>query len=395
MNPDRPHGVPGPLTQAGWAWLGGCVALYPAGVLLGYRVLIAVAIGGLALLLAATAATAIRPSVDLARTVQPDRVTVGDQAWGRLSVHNLSRWPAPGFTAVDRIGVDRVEIAVPVTRGHGLRTLRYPIPARRRGRLRLGPITAERRDPLGLLCRAQRLTGDTTLWVHPVVHRVRPLPVGTVPDYEGHRSQPDHGGTLSFSSLREYQPGDDPRRIHWKTTARTGQLMVREQVDTTEPTTTVVLDTRAAALTPGEFEHAVEAAASIAEATARAGRPTTVLIPGEDIAMLAGAGGAALLDRLACAAQHGDGAVATLLVAIERAAAGGALVVITGPREPELLTKLGQQRRRFAPLVVMTVLAATADRKPAHRQAGVTVLSASTGADLAMAWDRMVLGDLG
>lgn len=387
--------MPGPLTSAGWVWLGGCLVLYPAGALLGYRVLIAIAIGGFALLLAAGTVIVVRPRAELARTVLPDRVTAGDSTWGRLSVHNMSRWPAPGFVAVDRIGADRVEIPVPVTAGHGRRTLRYPIPTHRRGRLRLGPITAERRDPLGLFCRAQRLTGDLTLWVHPVVHPVRPLPVGTVPDFEGNRSQPDHGGTLSFASLREYQPGDDPRRIHWKTTARTGQLMVREQVDTTEPTTTIVLDTRSAALSQEEFEHAVEGAASIAYATTQAGRPATVLIPGENAAVLAPPGATSLLDRLAAAEQHGDGDPATLLLAIERATAGGALVVITGAREPALLTKLGQQRRRFSPLAVMTVLAGSGEPLPARRQAGVTVVAAGSGADLAVAWDRMVLGDLG
>jgi uncharacterized protein (DUF58 family) len=386
--------LPGPLTGTGYAVLAGCLAGYAAGVLLGYQVLIATAIGGLAMLAAAGAVVVIRPRVALTRTVRPDRVSVGEQTWGRLVVRNQARWPSPGFVAVDQVGGDRVELAVPVIAGGGTRTLRYPIPARRRGRLRLGPLTVERGDPLGLFRRAQRLAGDLTLWVHPVVHPARPLPVGTVPDFEGRRAELARGGTVTFSSLREYEPGDDPRRIHWKTTARTGVLMVREQVDTTEPTTTVVLDTRPAALTPDRFEHAVEVAASVAQAAIYAGRPARVLVPGEDAAALAAEGAVSLLDRLAAAEQHAHDPE-RLLFAIERAPAGGALVVITGAREPSLVAKLGEQRRRFSPVVVITLLDLKDAPMPVRRRPGMAVLAAPTGADAVAAWDRMVLGETG
>jgi uncharacterized protein (DUF58 family) len=76
---------------------------------------------------------------------------------------------------------------------------------------------------------------------------------------------------VTFSSLREYVPGDDPRQIHWRSTARTGVLTVREHVDTTEPTTTVVLDTHPTALGADAFEHAVEFAASVVTILARSG----------------------------------------------------------------------------------------------------------------------------
>jgi uncharacterized protein (DUF58 family) len=386
--------VTGPLTPAGATLLTGCAAGYAAGVLLGYRVLIAIAIGGLVLLLAAGAIVLIRPRAELARTVQPDRVTVGEPTWGRLVVRNQGRWPAPGFVVVDQVGGDPVDLAVPMTAGGGMRTLRYPIPTRRRGRLRLGPLTVERRDPLGLFRRAQQLGSGLTLWVHPVLHPARPLPVGSVPDFEGRRAELAHGGTMTFSSLREYEPGDDPRRIHWKTTARTGQLMVREQVDTTEPTTTVVLDTRPAALTDIGFEHAVEVAASVAQAAIHAGRPARVLIPGEDAARLAADGAVSLLDRLA-AAEQGDDDPVLLLSSIERAPAGGALVVITGAREPTLVAKLGEQRRRFSPVVVVTLLGAADEPMPARRRPGLAILTAVTGAEAVGAWNRMVLGEAG
>jgi uncharacterized protein (DUF58 family) len=224
---------------------------------------------------------------------------------------------------------------------------------------------------------------------------MRPLPVGRVPDFEGRRTDAARSGTVTFSSLREYVPGDDPRRIHWRTTARTGTLIVREHIDTTEPTTTVVLDTRAAAMDPEAFEHAVQAAASVAEATTRAGRPARVVILGEDPARLARLGAVSTLDRLAAAQRTPDGDPVRLMEAVQRTPAGGALVVVTGPPEPALASRLAGQRRRFTPVAVLAVLGADhGGEPPTYRRPGMVQVAARTGAQAAQAWDQMVLGEL-
>ena len=110
---------------------------------------------------------------------------------------------------------------------------------------------------------------------------MRPLPVGVVLDYEGrmHRERP-RLGTVTFSRCASTSPGDDPRQIHWQDDRRLGTLVVREHVDTTEPTTTVVLDTRADRSTRRLFEHAVEVAASVAAPVERIGRPVALHITG-------------------------------------------------------------------------------------------------------------------
>lgn len=385
----------GGLTRAGWGWLAGTVLTAAAGRAFGYPTLHAVSIGGAAVLLTAAAYVLIRPRVQLTRTVRPDRLTAGETALGRLTVRNLARWPAPGFVAVDRIGGQPVPLRVAGLAGGGRRTVHYPLPTPRRGRLELGPLTVERRDPFGLLRRAQAHAATAAIWVHPVVHPMRPLPVGRVPDFEGRRTDAARSGTVTFSSLREYVAGDDPRRIHWRTTARTGTLIVREHIDTTEPTTTVVLDTRAVALDPEAFEHAVEAAASVAEATTRAGRPARMVILGEDPARLARLGAVSALDRLAAAERTPDGNPVRLLEAVQRTPAGGALVVVTGPPEPALASRLAGQRRRFTPVAVLAVLGADhRGEPPAYRRPGMVQVAARTGAQAAQAWDQMVLGEL-
>lgn len=370
----------------------GAVAAYAIGAILGYRLLVVVAVGGLAMLAAATVAVAIRPSVTLARAVRPDRVTVGEVAEGRLDVHNTSRWPAPGFTALDLVGADEVALTVRALAGRGRRAVHFPVRATRRGRLRLGPLTVQRQDPLGLLAWRQRQTADGVLWVHPRVHQMRPLPVGVVLDYEGRTTDNARLGTVTFSSLREYVPGDDPRQIHWRSTARTGVLTVREHVDTTEPTTTVVLDTDPSALDADAFEEAVEFAASVVRAVERIGRPAALHILGEEPARAAADGATGSLDRLALAART-DSATA-LVETINRIPAGGALVAVTGTLGPAALAHLAEQRRRFSPVVVAVIDPAT-DVGGVRRRPGMATLTARTAVEATAAWHRMINGDEG
>lgn len=378
------------LTRAGWGWLAGTVLLYAAGVLLGYPTLHTIAVGALVLLVVSVVSVSVRPRVQIARGVEPDRLTAGEPALGRMAVRNLARWPAPGFVAVDRIDGRPLELPVRALAGGGRRTLHYPVPTPRRGRLELGPLTVSQRDPLGLLRRARSHAASAVLWVHPVTYPVRPLPVGRVPDFEGRRTDSARAGTVTFSSLREYVPGDDPRRIHWRTTARTGTLIVREHIDTTEPTTTILLDTRAAALVSAAFEQAVSAAASVAEATVRAGRPARVVILGEDPTQVAALGALSLLDRFAAAQQSPERDAVALLETIDRTPPGGALVVVTGRPDPALAQRLAAQRRRFAPVVVLAIDPDT----PAYRRPGMVLLGARNAAEAAMAWDHMILGEL-
>lgn len=379
------------VTGTGIGVAAGTVVAYATGAVLGYRLLVMVAVGGLAMLAAAAAAVAIRPSVTLTRVVRPDRLTVGEVAEGRLDVHNTSRWPAPGFTALDLVGGDEVPLTVRALAGRGRRGVHFPVRATRRGRLRLGPLTVQRQDPLGLLAWRQRQTADGVLWVHPRVHQMRPLPVGVVLDYEGRTTDNARLGTVTFSSLREYVPGDDPRQIHWRSTARTGVLTVREHVDTTEPTTTVLLDTRPSALDADAFEEAVEFAASVVCAVERIGRPAALHILGEEFAQVAAAGATGHLDRLALAARTDSAALAET---INRIPTGGALIVVTGALEPAALARLAEQRRRFSPVVV-AVIDPAADAGGIRRRPGMTTLTGRSAAEVTAAWHRMINGDEG
>jgi uncharacterized protein (DUF58 family) len=378
------------LTPAGSSVLVTGALLYGGGVVLGFDGLVVVgAAAGVALLLGLLAVV-VRPRLSVERTVTPSRVTVGRPAYGRLVVHNLSRWPAPTFVAVDSVGGQPIELGVRSLAGGSRRAVEYAVPTHRRGRLALGPITVERRDPLGLIRRAQPQGGAGWLWVRPRTHVIAALPVGVLIDDEGVLVQTAPRGSVTFSSLREYVPGDDPRQVHWRSTARTGTLMVKEHVDTSRPVTTVVLDTRTDRFTDESFEHAVELAASVVLATQRRNRPVELRVLGEDLAALHRLGARDLLDRLACAEQVVQGSPAGVQELVDRASPGGALVVVTGRGDESLAAHVASARRRFTPVVLVELVPGS--RLSTARRAGLSVVRAGAAIEAAGAWNQLVIG---
>ena len=146
------------------------------------------------------------------------------------------------------------------------------IPTKRRGLFDVGPIEIERIDALWLTVGTRRTGQVSPVVVHPKVYDLLG-PQGAVRAVENESvirrasSDPLSG----FVSMREYVPGDDPRLIHWPTTARVGTLMIREHVDVRRPEFTVVLDTAPEASAPDDFEEMVDVAASLAVHAIRSG----------------------------------------------------------------------------------------------------------------------------
>ena len=157
-------------------------------------------------------------------------------------------------------------------------------------------------------------------------------------------------------------------------------------LDTLDP------DGYAAVFTEETFEHGVEVAASISESVAATGRPGRMLIVGEDEPAVAAAGAESIMDRLAAAERSVDPDPLRLLETVDRATRGGALVVITGADEPGVLARLAEQRRRFAPVVVLSVIVPGTRAPVAHRKPGMAILYARTGAEGASAWNQLVIG---
>lgn len=157
------------------------------------------------------------------------------------------------------------------------RERRASLPTRRRGVFDVGPLAIERADPFGLAVGRRVDASVGTIVVHP---RIYPLhgPHGAMHTVENEAiarrtaSDPLSG----FVSLREYVIGDDPRLIHWPTSARVGSLMVREHVELRRPEFTVVLDAADSVGTAEDFEEMVDVTASMAVHAIRSGVGVTV-----------------------------------------------------------------------------------------------------------------------
>ncbi|HLN06795.1 MAG TPA: DUF58 domain-containing protein [Acidimicrobiales bacterium] len=148
----------------------------------------------------------------------------------------------------------------------------FDLPTDRRGLIDAGAYEAAVGDPLGLARRHLSTSRPARCIVLPRIEplaTVVPKGLGWVGS-ESTRSAAERLVTGS-SMLRRYSQGDDLRRVHWRTTARVGELMVREGGDRDDPdriATTVLLDAGGASTPPDELERAVEVAASVLSAAA-------------------------------------------------------------------------------------------------------------------------------
>jgi uncharacterized protein (DUF58 family) len=228
------------------------VALIAAGV--GFRYPAVLAFGfALALLLAVALVWVLRrPRVQATRRVSPERVTVGETALSELTVTNLGRRRTTGGIAVEAFGGELLSVELPALEPGQSELVVQPLPTDQRGVFQVGPLLVARSDPFGLLRVGQEQRDLAILYVHPRVLHLAPFPSGLHRDLDGPSSGEAPDGGITFQNLREYVEGDDLRLVHWRSYAKTGALMVRHNIDTHQPRSIVILDTRASVHT-GEW----------------------------------------------------------------------------------------------------------------------------------------------
>ena len=163
------------------------------------------------------------------------------------------------------VGVRGVDLRLPFLPPFGRHVEELPLPDLARGAYVIGPVTYEKIDPVGLVSR--RLDAGTTheLLVSPRVTDLSVFAGGLVNDLDGATSQQLTMSDLAFHALREYVPGDDLRHVHWRSSAKAGQLLVRQYHETRRGHVTVLVDrSRTSYPRAGDFELAVSVATSIA-----------------------------------------------------------------------------------------------------------------------------------
>jgi uncharacterized protein (DUF58 family) len=356
-----------------------------AAMVLGERALVQLAVFVLALpVLAGLAVVRERFRLTVRRTVTPARVPRGGSADVRLELTNADGRPGGLWALTEQVPPlgDSPRFVVERLAGGATTALHYRVSGHTRGRHVLGPLRLRLMDPFGLVERSAVGTDAAPLLVVP---RVRPLgPSGPAGGHGGggegaRRTIAVHGE--DDVSIREYRQGDDLRKVHWRATAHTGDLMVRLEERPWRSQATLLLDTRARAhllaprLPPGaapvpvhgpvgddappadSLEWLVEAAASIGTVMARRGAVLRTVTDAGELLPTSGRGRLGpddLLDRLAGVSASRLSGLANGIEQLCRAAGDGPVVCLLGAVGPDDAGEL--IRARSGPTTDLAIL---------------------------------------
>jgi len=338
------------------------------------------------------------------RRLDPPRVPAGQSATVTARVENVSRL---------RTGVLLAEDITPYTLGSrprfvldeiepgGHRELSYQLRSDIRGKFTIGPLRVRVADAFGLVEISRSFSATSTLVVTPKIY---PLPRASAPSSwlgEG------DGGMRTISAIgeddaapRQYQDGDSLHRVHWRSTARYGQLMVRREEHQWRNSASVFLDTRRSAHAgsgpASTFEFAVSAVASIGAHLAGEGFRARLITDAGEIAPR-GTFQDSLLDMLAViTTSH---ALTFRTGTSSLASVGGQLIAVVGRLSAADASQLAASRRANAPAMALLLAVSaratdgigedTARTAEILSAAGWRVAVASTSTPLEAAWQQM------
>jgi len=268
----------GVISPIGWTLLAAAVVCWVVGLRLHLTELtVLAAVLTVPLLVAGVfilGRSAYRVTMDLSST----RVVVGERALGTIEVMNdSSRAMLPARIEL-AVGGATAQFLVPRLAPGRAHEEIFAIPTRRREVLVVGPVRSVRDDPLGLMRRQVTWARAQEVYVHPRTARLDGFETGYLRDLEGTPSSALSSSDIAFHALREYVSGDDRRHVHWRTTARTGRLMVRQFEETRRSHVVVALGNVGAHFAgEAEFELAVSVTASLAAQTLREEKELTAL----------------------------------------------------------------------------------------------------------------------
>lgn len=409
----------GGLTTRGRSFLAAGVAAAVCAVVLGQSDLLRV---GLLLAVLPLICVAVlyrtRYRVAGSRRLFPSRAPAGSEARVHLRMDNVSRLPTGLLMLQDhvpyvlgprpRFVLDRVEPG-------GRREVSYRVRSDLRGRYPLGPLQLRLSDPFGMCELTRSFSAYDTLTVIP---RTEPLPpVRLSGEAMGYGDGRQRSLALAGDDdiiPRTYRHGDDLRRVHWRSTARYGELMVRREEQPQRARCTVLLDTRRGAYQgagpDSAFEWAVSGAASVLVHmlergfSARLLTDTGTSVPGDGGEGYAGStqesaeSAGLMLDALAVV-DHADGAGLARAYDVLRGGNEGLLVAFFGDMDEEQTVVAARMRQRSGAAVAFVldsgvwVTGGAVDdvvegRLRRLREAGWTAVPVRPGAALPELWQQ-------
>lgn len=387
------------LTKRGWTLAASTLAFFAAGVVFDIVELTILGIVALVLCAGAAAYVSLVPvHVRTARTLHPPRVHAGTSSRVDLEVRNMGIRRSPVLNVRDPFdrGWRWARFLVPPLGAQAATRAAYRLPTEERGIFDIGPLEIALNDPFGLATSTFTSVGVTQLTVYP---RIDPIPA--LPTSQGHdpHSGAQHprallGSGEDFYALRPYEVGDDLRRVHWASTARLDDLMIRQDEMPWQTRSTILLDVRAMVHNAASLELAVSAAASIHAASHRsASLVRLVSTDGTDSGYGTGhAHAEAILEHLATVEATRENRFAGVTASLRRAGNGGSLAIVTTDRAVAAdLDAIARLRTRYGTIVLVVFERSSYDpsglaqHRPALPAVSAVVRVTST-TPFAMAW---------
>jgi len=382
-----------PLTSRGRAVLALGLVVYVAAWVFGSRALYPVATGLVfAVVLAVGWVRLSSRTPHVSRHGVTRDLVEGDDVWIWLEVHTTSAVPPPTLVAHERpgrLGERRVELA---SSWGGQHSARYQLTGVPRGRYAFDTLRLTIEDPFSL-ARTEIVQGEPqALVVYPrLVPLERLFSEGGAHAQEGRRMLLQRPTGFELHSVRDYVHGDSLRKVHWRSTARRGQLMVKELEDAPRDELAVLLDGDESAVTGESFEVAVRAAGSILQAHHRRGRRCALVVNSagrETQTVATDANWRRALEILAAAEPTARTPAFALLEAVGGIAARSLeLVVVTSRVDVPLVDRLVQRAlsHRGVSLVYVETAPGPQPQLLRLQAAGIPVAVVHRGQDLAVA----------
>src|SRR6201994_3605517 len=327
--------------------------------------------------LSALTTSRARYRLSCTRQLVPRRIPAGETAEARVRLSNVSRLRTGLLLAEDLTPnslATRPRFVLESIEPGGSRDLSHKIQMDQRGKYTIGPLQVRVADSFGLSAIGRSFASKSTLVVTP---RITALPRVSI---AGNRLGDGESGLRTVAAAGEddiaprgYRDGDELRRVHWRSTARYGQLMVRREEQRWHNRAFLLLDTRRGAHVgsglDSSFEFAVSAMASIGVHLVGQGIETRLITDTGDSAP-AGPAAESLLERLAVI-QNSRGTDLSRGLAALRGGSRGQVIVIIGALSAAQARQLAARHRGTSPALALLPAGPhwAADRSPAGRGA--------------------------
>ncbi len=314
------------------------------------------AIAAVALLIALITTSTTRLSIAISRTATPVRLRVGTPARVDLRLVNQAKRATPVLRLRDEVEGTRAAtlMLAPIASASDA-TVAYRLPTRRRGHLDIGPLDLTFEDPFGLTRSVIQASRAITLTVHAELIELEALQAvaGRDPTADQQKRRTLASSGDEFFALRPYVNGDDLRRVHWRASARTGDLVVKQEEQPRTGRVTVLLDRQRLNYPDESFERGVSAALSCLHAAWRSDDSLRFATSGTSrFADIRSRGELDAIDeQLALIDATDQASLITSIDEIGKVGHGGTLVVVTGRPTIDLGRAIENARRSFGTII--------------------------------------------